>query len=60
MIALPFLLSALYSTAAPHAVATVAAPPEHTASSAAQPSAPATPLAAAQPAPTGSGPTRAD
>ena len=60
MIALPLLLSALCSTAAPHAVATVAAPPEHTACSAAQPSAPATPLAAAQPAPTGSGSTQPD
>lgn len=60
MIALPLLSLALYSTAAPHAVATVAAPPEHTACSAAQPSAPATPLAAAQPAPTGSDPTRTD
>lgn len=60
MIALPLLSLALCSTAAPHAVATVAAPPEHTACSAAQPSAPATPLAAAQPAPTGSGTTRAD
>ncbi len=49
MIALPLLSLALCSTAAPHAVATVAAPPEHTACSAAQPS-----------APTGSGPTRAD
>ena len=60
MIALPLLLSALCSTAAPHAVATPSAPAEHTACSAAQPSASATPSAAAQPAPTGSGSTLPD
>ena len=60
MIALPLLLSALCSTAAPHAVATVAAPPAHTACSAAQPSALCSAAAAAQPAPTGSGSTLPD
>lgn len=68
------LLSALCSTAAPHAVTTAAtaerpvphtvatpsAPAEHTACSAAQSSAPATPLAAAQSAPTGSSSTLPD
>lgn len=60
MIAPLLLLSALCSTAAPHAVATLSAPAEHTACSAAQPSAPATPLAAAQFAPTGSSSTQPD
>lgn len=62
MIALSLLLSALCSTAAPHAVATATAttaerPASHAVST---PSSPATPPAAARAAPTGSDRTRAD